>query len=222
MSWTDLEVVLVSLAAMLSPTTLSFSILALVLSERPLRTGWWFYLGALTATLGVGVAAAYVVGDVAASRHPSSPKTWVAILDVVIACVIFAYVVKERNRPLEPQKVESMVTRMNSVASSPALAIFGAGALLANAGAFMALAAKAISETNPSTLQFMVEWLFFALVSLLPLAIALVLLLIAKDWAERLLARVRDWLIANVRTVAALVLVLLALVLLRNGISGLA
>ena len=40
------ELVLVAIAAMLSPTTLSFSILALVLGERPLRTGFFFYLGA--------------------------------------------------------------------------------------------------------------------------------------------------------------------------------
>src|SRR6185369_17199567 len=57
MSWIDAELVLISLAAMLSPTTLSFSIFALVLGERPLRTGTWFYLGAFGATLAVGVAA---------------------------------------------------------------------------------------------------------------------------------------------------------------------
>ena len=68
MAGTDAELVLVALAAMLSPTTLSFSVLALVLPGRPLRSGSLFYLGALGATLAVGVAAAFVVGDVAASR----------------------------------------------------------------------------------------------------------------------------------------------------------
>ena len=57
--------------------------LALVLGDRPLRTGLFFYVGALTATLAVGVAAAFVLGDVAASETPSEPKTWVAILDVI-------------------------------------------------------------------------------------------------------------------------------------------
>ena len=50
MGWLDLELVLVSLAAMLSPTTLTFSIFALVLGDRPLRTGFLFYAGAVTAT----------------------------------------------------------------------------------------------------------------------------------------------------------------------------
>ena len=63
MGWISTELALTALAAMLSPTTLTFSVLVLVLGERPLRTGIWFYLGALGATLGIGVVAAFVIGD---------------------------------------------------------------------------------------------------------------------------------------------------------------
>jgi hypothetical protein len=73
------EVVLIALAAMVSPTTLTFSIFALVLGDRPLKTGFLFYIGALSATLGVGIAAAFVLGDVAASQSGSSPKTWMSV-----------------------------------------------------------------------------------------------------------------------------------------------
>ena len=73
MTWIDAELALITLAAMLSPTTLTFSVLALVVGDRPRRTGFWFYLGALTATLAVGIAAAFVIGDVAASSS-STPK----------------------------------------------------------------------------------------------------------------------------------------------------
>ena len=79
MDWIDAEVVLVALAAMLSPTTLSFSVLVLVMGDRPRRTGLWFYVGALSATLVIGIVAAFVLGDRAASSTPSQPKTWVAI-----------------------------------------------------------------------------------------------------------------------------------------------
>jgi hypothetical protein len=218
--WLDAELALIAVGAMLSPTTLTFSVLALVLGERPLRTGWWFYLGAFGATVAVGIAAAFVLGDTAASRG-SSPKTWVAVFDVVAAVLLLGYVAKTRNRPLAPAKVDAMVARMSKVASSPAVAIIGAGAVLANPGAFIPLALKAISETDPSAGGYAVEWLLFTLVALLPLAIALVLLLIAPEPAERLLTRVRDWLIAHARTVASVLVFLLALALLRNGIAGL-
>ena len=57
--------------------------------------------------------------------------------------------------------------------------------------------------------------------SLLPLLLALVMLVVARDRAEALLQRVRDWILAHAMTVAAVIVVLLALALLRNGIAGL-
>ena len=220
MSWIDAELALIAAGAMLSPTTLTFSVLALVLGERPLRTGCWFYVGAFAATVAVGIAGAFVLGDTAASRD-SSPKTWVAIFDVVAAALLLGYVARTRNRPLEPAKVDSMVARMSKVASSPAVAVVGAGAVLANPGAFIPLALKSISETDPSAAGYAVEWFFFTVIALLPLAVALLLLLVAPEWAGRLLERVRDWLIAHARTVASVIILILAVALLRNGIAGL-
>ena len=57
--------------------------------------------------------------------------------------------------------------------------------------------------------------------SLLPLLLALVMLVVARDRTTALLQRVRDWLFAHVRTVAAVIVVLLAAALIRDGISGL-
>ena len=93
MGWIDAELALTALAAMLSPTTLTFSVLVLVLGQRPLRTGLWFYAGALGATLGIGVIAAFVLGNAAADHTPGTPKTWVAIFDVVAGVLLIAWVV---------------------------------------------------------------------------------------------------------------------------------
>ncbi len=94
MSWIYSELVVVSLAAMLSPTTLTFSVLALVLGDRPLRTGLFFYIGALTATLAVGIAAAFVLGDVAASKTPSEPEDMGGSPRRVAACVALLWAVQ--------------------------------------------------------------------------------------------------------------------------------
>jgi Sap-like sulfolipid-1-addressing protein len=220
--WIDTELVLVALAAMLSPTTLTFCVLALVLGERPLRTGVWFYTGALGATLAVGVLAAFVLGDAAATSHPSTPKTWVAILDIVFAVLLVVFVMRALRRPVNPEKSAAMIERMSGVASSPAIAIVGAGAALANPGGFIPIALKTISETNPSAVGYIVEWLFFTLVSLLPLAVALVMLVVAPERANATLQAARGWLERHARTVAAVIILVLAAVLLRNGIAGLA
>ena len=221
MGWIDAELALTALAAMLSPTTLTFSVLVLVLGDRPLRTGLWFYLGALGATLGIGVVAAFVLGDAAASSTPSTPKTWVAVLDLLLALGLLTFVVVALRRPPNVQRTESMIAQMQKVASSPVVAIIGAGAALANPGAFIPIALKDISELDPSAGEYVVSWVFFSLVSLLPLATALLLLVLAPGWTKRTLGAVRAWLERNARNVAAGLIVLLALSLLRSGIAGL-
>jgi len=216
----EVEFGLVCLAAMVSPTTLTFSVFALVLGDRPLRTGLWFYLGALGITLVIGVVAAFVLGNDAAS-HTSSPKTWVAIVDVVAGVLVLAYVFRRLRRPPDSRRVEGMIDRMSKLASSPAVAVVGAGATLANPGGFIPLALKEISQLDTSSLGYIAYWVGFALVSLLPLGLALLMLVFAPDRAMRILVAARGWLERNIRTVAAVILVALAAALLRNGIAGL-
>jgi hypothetical protein len=165
MASVDTELVLVALGAMLSPTTLSFSVLALVLVERPLRTGIWFYLGAFLVTLLIGVLAAFVLGDVAAAPADSdTPKTWVCVIDVIAGVVLLGVIVRFMRRPANPARMESAIEQMSRLASSPAIAILAAGATLANPGGFIPLALKDISQTGPSTAGYVAEWVGFALV----------------------------------------------------------
>jgi hypothetical protein len=215
------ELAITALAAMLSPTTLSFSVLALLLGDKPRRTGIYFYFGAMGATLAVGVVAAFVLGDKAASHNTSTPKTWVAIFDIVAGTLLLIWVLRLARRPRDPKKAEAMFAQMSKIASSPAIAIIGAGAVLANPGGFIPIALKEISQTNPSTGQYIVDWLVFSIVSLLPLLGAIVLFFIAPVWTQRKLQAVRDWLLRNARTIAAVIILLLAATLLYNGISGL-
>ncbi len=221
MGWVDLELVLISLGAMLSPTTLTFSVLALVVAKRPLRTGIWFYLGAFTITVAIGVLAAFVLGDVAAPSGNGQRKTWVSVFDLVAGVVLLVYIARTWRRPFAEKTTQGMVERMTAVASSPWIAVVAAGATLANPGGFIPLALKAISELDPTRAGYAAEWLLFTVVSLLPLSLALVLLLVSPTWAERVLGRTRSWLEGHLRLIASVILLLLAVSLLRNGISGL-
>ena len=215
------ELALTTLAAMLSPTTLSFSVLALLLGDKPRHTGIYFYLGAMGATLAVGIVAAFVLGNKAASHHTSTPKTWVAIFDIFAGALLLIWVLRLVRRPRDPNRAEAMFGQMSRIASSPAIVIVGAGAALANPGGFIPIALKDISQTNPSAAQYIVDWLFFSILSLLPLLGAIVLFFVAPVWTQRKLQAVRDWLLGNARTIAAVIVVVLAATLLYNGISGL-
>jgi Sap, sulfolipid-1-addressing protein len=216
------ELGLTSLAAMLSPTTLTFSVLALVLSDRPGRTGLWFFIGAFGVTLVIGVVAAFVVGNAAASSNGSStPPTWVAIVDVVAGVLLLVYVVRALRRPRDSRRTADAIAKMSKISSSPVIAIVAAGATLANPGGFIPIALKDISQLNPSTQGYIAIWVAFALVSLLPLLAAIIALGVSRAWTVSKLQASRGWLERNARTLAAVILVVLAAVLLRNGIVAL-
>jgi hypothetical protein len=218
----DVELGLTALAAMLSPTTLSFTVFALVLGDRPLRTGFWFFLGAFGVTMIIGVVAAFVLGNAAAPPSGSStPPTWVAILDVALGVLLLAYLARVMRRPPDPRRREDAIEKMRGVASSPAIAIVAAGATLANPGGFIPIALKDISQLNPDAGEYIVLWTAFALVSLLPLIAAMVALMVADEWANARLHGLRGWLERNARTLAAVIVALLAAALIRNGIVGL-
>jgi hypothetical protein len=218
----DVELALTALAAMCSPTTLTFSVLALVLSERPGRTGFWFFLGAFGATVMIGVVAAFVLGDAASpSSGSNTPPTWVGIFDIVAACLLLLYVVHALRRPRDPKRTSGAIEQMSKVSSSPAIAIIAAGATLANPGGFIPIALKDISQLKPNAAQYVALWLGFTIISLLPLLAALVSLAISRDPTVARLQAARGWLERHARTIAVVIIVLLAAAMLRNGIVAL-
>jgi uncharacterized membrane protein len=221
MSSPEVELLVAAIAAMFSPTTLTFSVLALVLGEQPRRTGALFYIGALGATLAIGVLAGIALGDAAAAPAKSQPKTWVSVVDIVFGVAALLYAARLASRQLEPAKEEEMVGRMSALASSPWIAVVGAGAALANAGGFIPVALKDISQLNPSAGEFALYWVAFAVIALLPLGVALVMLTFAREPTMRVLTAARIWLTRNVMRIAAVLVAILGIVLIRDGIVGL-
>jgi hypothetical protein len=200
--WTYAQLAVLSIAAVFSPGTLTFSTLALVLGARPLRTGVWFLFRGLSAMLATGIAAA---GNVAAPT-PSGPRTWVDVLEVAGAVALGWCGVGWVLRPGASAWMQSGVERMRGVASSSGVAIFGAGALLAIPGAFIPLVLKAISETDPSYGRFM---------------FTVVLLLVRRDWPTARLNAGRGWLNLHLGLIIGVLCLLVALSLLRDAIVGL-
>jgi hypothetical protein len=139
----------------------------------------------------------------------------------VIGVLLLVWVVRALRRPRDPKRIAQAIDQMSKVSSSPAIAIVGAGATLANPGGFIPIALKDISQLNPSAGTYIVLWVGFAIVSLLPLLLALVSLAVAREWTVAKLQVARGWLELHARMLAAVIVVLLAIAVLRNGIAGL-
>ena len=124
-------------------------------------------------------------------------------------------------RPRDTRRTADAIEKTRGIASSPAIAVVAAGATLANPGGFIPIALKDISQLNPSAAEYILLWVGFTLVALLPLLAALVSLLVAREWTISVLDAGRGWLERHALTLAAAIIVLLAAALLRNGITGL-
>ena len=220
MTSVDVELGLTALAAMLSPTTLTFSILTLVLGNRPRRTGLFFFLGAFGVTMIIG-ASAFISARTRRLGLSETPPTWVAILDLVFGAALIVLVVRALRRPRDPARVAGAVEKMSGIASSPAVAVVAADTTLANPGGFIPVALKDISQLNPSAGEYIVLWTAFAVISLLPLLAAIVALTVAPEWATARLHSVRGWLERNAIVLGGAIVILLAAALLRNGIVAL-
>jgi hypothetical protein len=216
----DIELALVGLVAMLEPATLISSALVLVLGDRPLRTGALFFLGGFGTTLAVGILAALLLGNQLAAPS-SETRTGVLIFDVLAGTLLLLYAVRMLRRAPDPARTAQNFERVNALAGAPAITIVAAGALLANAGPFMLVALKGISELGASGLQYALDWLLFTLVSVLPLGVGLVLLRAAPAWTTPRLAVAHHFIERHARTIAAVIVVALGISLLREGIAGL-
>src|SRR4029077_14318593 len=143
------------------------------------------------------------IGDVAAPSSNGERKSWVSVFDLVAGALLLVYVSRTGRKPIAEKTTKGMVEKMTAVASSRWIAVFAAGATLANPGGFIPLALQSISETDPTKAGSATACLFFAVAALLPLGVAVVLLIVSPSWAERLLAGSRTWLEAHLRLIAS-------------------
>ncbi len=164
--------------------------------------------------------AALVLGDAAASPT-STPKTWVSIFNVLAGVAILAYVAWAVWRKSDPQKTAATVARIRELDHASPLTVVAVGAVLANAGILMVVALKDISQLDPSTLQYILDWTLLALVLLLPLGVALLLLRFAPGPTVPRLRRAGAWIELHARAIALIIATVLAVSLLREGVAGL-
>jgi hypothetical protein len=216
----DIELALVGIAAMLEPATLISSTLALLVGDRPLRTGLWFLAGGLGLTMVVGLVGAFALGALAYAPE-SSPKTWVSIVSLLLGCALAGYAVVVATRRRDGDQGTAIVSRMRSVSRASGWTILLAGAVLANAGIFMVVALKSISQLDVSGVSYLLDWTLFAVVSLLPLVVSLAMLVIAPGWAMPRLTIARGWIEAHARDITAVICGLLAISLIYEGVAGL-
>ncbi|TCC35115.1 GAP family protein [Kribbella sindirgiensis] len=211
-----------AMAIALSPVPMVCIVLVL-LSARPVRAGLYFtagWIGALTAAVGL---VAWLT-DTVAEGHEESTRDGVDVLQLAVG-VLFAVLAvrywRKRPDPGTPPPRPAIVDRI-ALLSAGGLLLAGAAAALANlknlplvlsAGTYLGGAALPTSQLIAATA------VFIATASLTVVGPLLAVVLTGPTRSARTLRALETWLLTNLNTITVILLLVLATVLIGQGLD---
>jgi hypothetical protein len=218
------DLVLITLAAGLTPTAVLAAIL-LLLSERPRRngvaylTGWFLGLLVLSWIL-VGILFSLGLFSRVPSQVSFSNGARLVLGALLILVAVVAW--RRRPRPGESGSTPAWFNRLEGI--RPHLA-FGIGAGLAAASPKILLLTAAIAvhiqEASLGAGAAIGVDLFYAIVASVPVAIPVALVFARKDRARGRLSRWREWLLVNGQAITAIVSLGIGLLLIGRAAASL-
>ncbi|WP_433169299.1 GAP family protein [Kribbella sp. CA-247076] len=221
--WPTLGAVLPqAMAIALSPVPMVCIVLVL-LSPRPVRAGIAFAVGWIAAlTIAVGLVA--WLTDTVADSNEEAARDGVDVVQLAIGVLFAGLAVRywrKRPAPGTPPPRPAIVDRIATL-TPPALVVTGAIAALANlknlplvlsAGGTIGGAGLGAGAAITTTAVFVV------LASLTVLTPLLAVVIVGPERSAQALKNVETWLLANLNTITLVLLVVLATVLIGNGLD---
>lgn len=211
-----------AMAIALSPVPMVCIVLVL-LSEHPVRAGLYFtagWIGALTVAVGL---VAWLT-DTVAEGHEESTRDGVDVLQLAVG-VLFAVLAvrywRKRPDPGTPPPRPAIVDRI-ALLSAGGLLLAGAAAALANlknlplvlsAGTYLGGAALTTPQLTAATA------IFIATASTTVVAPLLAVVLTGPTQSARTLRALETWLLTNLNTITVVLLLVLATVLIGQGLD---
>jgi hypothetical protein len=222
------SIFLLSLLAMFNPTLLAAITIMMLLPEpRRLITG--YLLGALLASIGLGLAIVFSLHDTGSVE--STKKTLSPLEDLVFGAILVivgwalstgrvAQMKESRRRRHEEkhgpkEEKESLPERLLGRGSMRIT--FAVGALLSLPGASYLFALTKISKLEWPTATTALAVVIFCLIQQLLLELPLVGFYLAPDWTGRAVVRFREWIAKNAARAAGYVALVLGCLLLIRG-----
>jgi Sap, sulfolipid-1-addressing protein len=211
-----------AIAIALSPVPMVCIVLVLM-SPRPVRAGLCFaagWVGALAVTVGL---VAWLT-DTVAEDHAEATRDGVDIVQLAVG-VLFAVLAvrywRRRPDPGSPPPRPAIVDRILTL-SAPALVLTGAAAVVANvknlplilsAGTYIGGAGLGAGSVIGASAVFVLVASLSVLVPLLAVVV------IGAEKSARTLKALETWLLTNLNTITIVLLVVLAAVMIGNGLD---
>jgi hypothetical protein len=224
------EFIVFAVLASLNPTLVAATTMMLLL-ERPARLMVGFLLGALTASISLGLVFVFSLsgsGAAHATQHGISPGTDLALggLALVIAYALRSNrvdAVRERRRARRATKPDKGPPRwQRELSKGSPRTTFAIGAVLSLPGASYIIALDRLRRLHYPATATIVLVVAFNIVQMWLLEIPLIGLVTAPDWTQRAIDRAKGWVGRHGRTAAVRGLTVVGLLLIVRGTIELA
>ena len=210
-----------ALLAALSPTALLVAAVYLG-SARPRLTATFYLIGAVAMSLITGVVilvvlrAAHLNGS-----HDHTPRYGLRLgLGILL---LLAAVVVARRKPKPPDPAKPALGIVNKLVANPApLSALAVGLLIFAPGVTFLAALQVIATSNASDFLTGLAVIIVVVINVLLVWLPIVLHIVAPDRTTRYLTAFNGWLRAHGRAILIMVLIVVGLIMVGNGIYGLA
>ena len=211
------------LSVAISPIPIA-AVILMLLSRQAARTSTGFLAGWVAGIVVVTLAVLLLVGQ-AGNTSAGKPSTASSVLKLVFGVLALALAVRqwrERPKPGEAAELPKWMSTIDSFTFAKALGLGFALAAVNPKNLLMCLAAgTAIGAAHLSGGGDVVAVAVFTVIAASTVAIPVIGYLTARSKMAGPLERLRDWLTQNNATVMVVLLLVIGVVLLGKGISGL-
>ena len=217
------ELLPLGVSVAISPIPIA-AVILMLLSRQAARTSTGFLAGWVAGIVAVTVVVLLLVGQ-AGNTSAGQPSTASSVLKLVFGVLALALAVRqwrERPKPGEAAELPKWMSTIDSFTLAKALGLGFALAAVNPKNLLMCLAAgTAIGAAHLSGGGDVVAVAVFTVIAASTVAIPVIGYLTARSKMAGPLERLRDWLTQNNATVMVVLLVVIGVVLLGKGISGL-
>jgi Sap, sulfolipid-1-addressing protein len=214
------EVAALGLAVAFTSPVSVVTVIVLLTMPAGRRRALAFVGGWLVALAAIGALTLFVLhGEDFGSRH-STPSRAASSLQVALGCALLVWAVVAYRRR-EPSKAAGTTPSwLGRIEQTHWLVGIAVGAVMLSYGLSLA-AASEILKANVSRLDAGVALGVFALTSMVTVLAPIVVVLVAPERSEQTLAAWKSWLLDNSRSVALVVLMVVAALLIVRGVHDL-